>query len=60
VGTGAVLNTTYHMSIGMSPFMALYGYDAPTFAGLMLLETRVLAMGDLIEQSRQVLICDQL
>ena len=24
-------NTTFHMSIGMSPFKALYGYDALTF-----------------------------
>ena len=24
-------NTTFHMSIGMSPFKALYGYDASTF-----------------------------
>jgi hypothetical protein len=23
-------NTTFHMSIGMTPFRALYGYDAPT------------------------------
>jgi hypothetical protein len=24
-------NTTHHMSIGMIPFKALYGYDAPSF-----------------------------
>jgi hypothetical protein len=24
-------NTTFHMSIGMTPFQALYGYDASTF-----------------------------
>ena len=24
-------NTTYHMSIGMSTFKALYGYEAPNF-----------------------------
>jgi hypothetical protein len=24
-------NTTYHMSIGMTPFKDLYGYDSPTF-----------------------------
>lgn len=24
-------NTTYHMSIGMTPFRALYGYDTPSF-----------------------------
>jgi transposase InsO family protein len=27
-------NTTHHMSIGMSPFRALYGYDAPSFVDL--------------------------
>jgi len=24
-------NSTYHMSIRMTPFRALYGYDAPSF-----------------------------
>ena len=28
-------NTTYHMSIGMSPFYALYGYHALSFADVM-------------------------
>jgi hypothetical protein len=27
-------NTTYHMSIVMAPFEALYGYDAPSFVDL--------------------------
>jgi hypothetical protein len=27
-------NTTYHMSIDMTPFQALYGYDAPSFVDL--------------------------
>jgi hypothetical protein len=27
-------NTTFHMSIGMTPFRELYGYDAPTLIGL--------------------------
>jgi hypothetical protein len=27
-------NTTFHMSIGMTPFRALYGYDAPTLVDL--------------------------
>ena len=28
-------NTTYHMSVGMSPFRALYGYDDPSFVDLV-------------------------
>jgi len=28
-------NTTHHMSIGMSPFRALYGYDALSFADMI-------------------------
>jgi hypothetical protein len=28
-------NTTFHMSIGMTPFRALYGYDAPTLVDLV-------------------------
>lgn len=29
-------NSTYHMSIQMSPFMALYGYEVPSFMDLLL------------------------
>ena len=28
-------NTTFHVSIGMSPFKFLYGYDGPTFPDLV-------------------------
>lgn len=28
-------NTTYHMSIQMTPFVALYGYEAPSFRDLV-------------------------
>ena len=28
-------NTTFHLSIRMTPFMALYGYEAPTFVNLI-------------------------
>ena len=28
-------NTTFHISIKMTPFISLYGYEAPTFADLM-------------------------
>jgi hypothetical protein len=27
-------NTTHHMSVGMSTFKALYGYNAPSFVDL--------------------------
>jgi hypothetical protein len=33
-------NTTFHMSIGMTPFRALYGYDAPTLVDLVFGERR--------------------
>ena len=33
-------NTTYHMSIRMSPFRALYGYDSPFFLDLAFRESR--------------------
>ena len=33
-------NTTYHMSIGISAFCALYGYDASTFADLIFGDSR--------------------
>ena len=29
-------NTTYHMYINMTPFMALYGYEAPSFMDMVL------------------------
>ena len=41
-------NTTYHMSIQMSPFMALYGYEAPNFMDLLLSDSRVASVGDLL------------
>lgn len=34
-------NSTYHMSFKMSPFMALYGYEAPNFADLVFGDSRV-------------------
>jgi hypothetical protein len=33
-------NTTFHMSIGMTPFRALYGYDAPTLIDLVFGESK--------------------
>ena len=34
-------NTTFHMSIGMSPFKSLYGYDASTFIEHITLEVHL-------------------
>jgi hypothetical protein len=33
-------NTTFHMSIGMTPFRALYGYDTPILIDLVFGESR--------------------
>lgn len=34
-------NSTYHMSIKMTPFMALYGCDAPTILELLIIDSKV-------------------
>jgi hypothetical protein len=44
-------NTTYHMSIKMSPFRALYGYDAPSFIETVFGDSRVLGAKDWVEES---------
>jgi hypothetical protein len=41
-------NTTYHMSIGMTPFRALYGYDAPSFVDLAFGDSMALKAKDWI------------
>jgi hypothetical protein len=41
-------NTTYHMSIGMTLFQALYGYDGPSFVDLVFGDSRVLKDKDYI------------
>lgn len=33
-------NTTHHMSIGMTPFHTLYGYDALTFVDVIFKDSR--------------------
>jgi hypothetical protein len=33
-------NTTFHVSISMTPFQALYGYDSPTLVDLVFGESR--------------------
>ena len=48
-------NTTYHMSIGMSPFRALYGYDASTFADLIFGNSQAPKAKDWIQESQDIL-----
>jgi hypothetical protein len=48
-------NTSYHMSIGMSPFRALYGYDAPTFVDQIFGESRAPKAKDWIQESQDIL-----
>ena len=42
------------MSIQMSPFMALYGYEAPSFMDLLLSDSRVPSAGDLLQESQDI------
>jgi len=48
-------NTTFHMSIGMTPFQALYRYDAPTFVVLVFGERRAPKAKDWIIESQEIL-----
>jgi hypothetical protein len=48
-------NTTFHMSIGMKPFIALYGYDAPTLVDLVFGESRAPKEKDWITKSQDIL-----
>jgi hypothetical protein len=48
-------NTTYHMSIKMSPFRALYGYDAPSFMETVFGDSRVPGAKDWVEESQRIL-----
>jgi len=43
------------MSIGMAPFRALYGYDAPSFADLAFGDSRAPLAKDWIEESQDIL-----
>ena len=47
-------NTTYHMSIKMTPFMALYGYEAPRFMDLVFGDSRVLKAKDFLQDSQNI------
>ena len=48
-------NTTFHMSIGMSPFNSLYGYDASTFIDHIFCDSRAPKAKDWIEESQEIL-----
>jgi hypothetical protein len=48
-------NTTYHTSIRMSPFRALYGYDAPSFVETVFGDSRVSGAKDWVEESQRIL-----
>lgn len=48
-------NTTYHLSIGMTPFKALYGYDAPSFIDRIFGDNRVPHAKDWIHESYEIL-----
>jgi hypothetical protein len=48
-------NTTYHMSVGMSPFRELYGYDVPSFVDLAFGDNRAPKAKDWIQESQDIL-----
>jgi len=43
------------MSIRMSPFRAMYGYDAPSFVETMFRDSRVPGANEWIEESQRIL-----
>jgi hypothetical protein len=48
-------NTTYHMSIGMPPFRALYNYDPLSFVDIFVGDSRAPMVQDWIQQSQDIL-----
>ena len=44
-------NTTHHMSIGMTPFKALYGYEALNFADLVFGDSRATKAKDWVQDN---------
>ena len=48
-------NTTFHMSIGMSPFIELYGYDALTFYDMVFGYSRAPKAKYWVEESQEIL-----
>jgi hypothetical protein len=49
-------NTTQHMSIGMSPFRALYSYDPLSFVDIAFGDSRAPMVQDWIQQSQDILM----
>ena len=47
--------TTFHMSIGMSPFKSLYSYDASTFTDHIFGDIKSPKSKDWIEESQEIL-----
>jgi transposase InsO family protein len=48
-------NTTHHMSIGMSPFKALYSYDPLTFVEIVFEDSRAPMAKEWIQESQDIL-----
>ena len=48
-------NNTHHMSIGMSPFYALYGYHALSFVDMMFGASKAPRAKDWIQESQDIL-----
>jgi len=48
-------NTTFHISIGMSPFHSLYGYDALKFFDVMFGDSKAPWSKDWIQESQDIL-----
>jgi len=48
-------NTTHYMSIGMTPFRALYGYDASSFADIVFGDNRAPKAKDWILESQYII-----
>lgn len=48
-------NMPYHMSIAMSAFRALYGYDALTFSGMVFRDSRALGDKDWVQERQEIL-----
>jgi hypothetical protein len=48
-------NTTHHMSIGMTPFRALYSYDSLSFVEIAFGDSRAPMVQDWVQQSQDIL-----